>query len=225
MSRAMSKFRLLGAFAVLGALALAASCRGFFVNPTISSLAIGPTNLTLAPGTSYQMVATATYSDGSTNTVTGQSVWSSSSPNVANFTAPGLLAAASLESLGSTLPGTTSVSASDGAVSSSAQTVNVCPTVQSMTLTVSTTTSGTGGSSVSVTGGTTIYFTVLATFSGVTGSQSVTDSVTWNIGNTSALPSISDGSGTTVSGNASTFTVSASLCGSNSNNVTVTTTS
>jgi trimeric autotransporter adhesin len=217
--------RIIGAFAVLGTLALAASCRGFFVNPTVTSLAIGPANLTLAPGTSYQMVATATYSDGSTNTVTGQSVWSSSNPGVANFTAPGLLAAGSLQSLGDTLPGTTSVSASDGAVSSSAQTVNVCPTVQSMTLVVNTSDTGTGGSSVSVQGGTSLYFTATATFSGVTGSQNVTDSVTWTIGNTSALPSITDGTGVTVSGFASTFSVSASLCGFSSNNVTVTTTS
>jgi len=215
----------IGAFAVLGTLAFAVSCRGFFVNPTITSLAIGPANLTLAPATSYQMVATATYSDGSTNTVTGQSVWSSSSPGVANFTAPGLLAAASLQSLGDTLPGTTSVSASDGAVSSSAQTVNVCPTVQNMQLVVSTTSGGTGGSSASVTGGSSLYFTVTATFSGVTGSQNVTDSVTWTIGNTSALPSITDGTGTTVSGFASTFTVSGTLCGSSSNSVSITTTS
>jgi len=217
--------RVIGAFAVLATLALAVSCKGFFVNPTITSLAIGPANLTLAPSTSYQMVATATYSDGSTNDVTGQSLWSSSSPNVANFTAPGLLAAASLQSLGDTLPGTTSVSASDGAVSSSSQTVNVCPAVQNMMLTVSTSSSGTGGSSVSVPGNTALYFVVTATFSGVTGTQTVTDSVTWNIGNTSALASITDGSGTTVLGNASTFSVSASLCGVTSNNVTITTTS
>jgi trimeric autotransporter adhesin len=217
--------RIIGAFAVLGTLALAASCRGFFVNPTITSLAIGPSNLTLAPSTSYQMVATATYSDGSTNDVTGQSLWTSSNTSVANFTAPGLLAAGSLQALGSSLPGTTSVSASDGAVSSSAQTVNVCPTVQNMTLTVSSSSSGTGGSSVSVTGGSQVFFVVTATFNGVTGTQTVTDSVTWNIGNTSALPSITDGTGTTVSGNASTFNVSASLCGVSSNNVTVTTTS
>jgi trimeric autotransporter adhesin len=217
--------RAIGAFAVLGMCALAASCRGFFVNPTVTSLAIGPANLTLAPATSYQMVATATYSDGSTNDVTGQALWSSSNTSVANFSAPGLLAAASLQALGDTLPGTTSVSASDGAVSSSAQTVNVCPTVESMQLTVSTSSSGTGGSSVSVPGNTTIFFAVTATFNGVTGSQTVTNDVTWTIGNTSALPSITNGEGTTVSNNQGTFTVFATLCGSNSNTVSITTTS
>jgi len=217
--------RVIGAFAVLATLALAVSCKGFFVNPTITSLAIGPANLTLAPSTSYQMVATATYSDGSTNTVTGQALWTSSNTSVANFTAPGLLAAASLQALGDTLPGTTTVSASDGSVSASSQTVNVCPTVQSMQLTVSSTSNGSFGSSVSVSGGQPVYFLVTATFNGITGNQTVTDSVTWTIGNTSALPSITDGTGTTVSNNAGTFTVYATLCGANSNTVSVTTTS
>lgn len=214
------KVRVIGAIAASVSLALTLSCTGFFVNPTVTSLAIGPANLQLAPSQSYQMVATATYSDGSTGDVTGKSVWSSSSTNVATFTAPGLLAAASLQALGDTLPGTTTVSASDGTVASSTQTVNVCPVVQSMTLTVN------DGSSWSGAGGSvTLIFVVTATFNGVTGNQTVTDSVTWNIGNTNALPDISDGEGTTVSGNASTFNVSASLCGVTSNNVTITTTS
>jgi trimeric autotransporter adhesin len=225
MASKKSRLRLIGAFAALAALALAASCTGFFQNPTVTSLAIGPQNLTLAPSTSYQMVATATYSDGSTGDVTGKALWTSSNTSVANFSAPGLLAAASLQALGDTLPGTTSVSASDGTVSASAQTVNVCPTVESMTLTVSTDSTGPGGSSVSVTGGTTIYFFMMATFNGVTGTQTVTDDVTWTIGNTTDLSSISDGTGVTVSGSPNAFTVFGTLCGANSNTVNVTTTS
>jgi hypothetical protein len=65
----------------------------------------------------------------------------------------------------------------------------------------------------------------MATFNGVTGSQSVASSVTWTIGNTAALPTITDGQGTTVEGSPGTFTVYASLCGANSNTVSVTTTS
>ena len=232
MSSKKSNFRIIAAIAALATLAVAASCRGFFVNPTLTSLAIGPANLTLSPSTSgcsncsYQMAATATYSDGSTGNVTGQALWTSSNTAVANFTAPGLLVAGSLQALGDNLPGTTSVSASDGTVSSSSETVSVCPTVEGMmTLTVSTSSTGPGGSSVSVTGGTTIYFFMTATFSGVTGTQTVTDDVTWTIGNTSALPSISDGAGLTVSGTPSVFTVYGTLCGATSNTVSVTTTS
>jgi trimeric autotransporter adhesin len=209
---------MIGAFAALLALAFAASCRGFFVNPTISSLAIGPANLALSPSQAYQMVATATYSDGTSGDVTGQAVWSSTSPNVANFSAPGYIVAASLTSL-SVLPGTTSVSASDGAVTSSTETVTVCPVVSSLQIAIDGSTSSYDGPPGSVT------FTAVATVSG--SQQSVLESVTWNISNTTILPAIdTTGAGTLTSGNANMpFTVSATLCGVQSNTLTITTTS
>jgi len=213
------KLKLIGAFAVLVSLAFAVSCKGFFVNPTVTSLAIGPANLSLAPATSFHMIATATYSDGTTGDVTSKSIWTSSSSNVATFTSPGVLQAAALSNLPN-LPATTSVSASDGTVSSSTQTVTVCPVVQTLTLTVN------GGASVSVPGGTALTFDAEATFNGVSGSNPADAYVTWNISNTSLLPSIDTaGTGTPVSGNPSTFTVSASLCGVTSKTVTITTTS
>jgi len=220
MSSTKPKLRLIGAFAALAALALAVSCRGFFVNPTLTSLAIGPANLSLSPSQSFQMVATATYSDGSTNTVTGQCVWTSSAPGVANFIAPGKLQAAALANL-ATLPGTTNVSASDGTVSSSTQTVNVCPVVESLTITVN------KGSSWTGPGGTTLQFDALATFNGATGTTDVTASVTWTISNTSVLPSIdSNGQGTPSLSQANMpTTIFATLCGTTSKTVTITTTS
>lgn len=215
MSSTKSKLRLNGAFAALATLALASSCRGFFVNPTVTSLAIGPANLSLAPGKSYQMVATATYSDGSTGDVTGKSVWTSSSPSVANFSSPGYLTAASLQSL-TTLPGTTSVSASDGTVTSSAETVTVCPVVETLTIKIN------GGSSYTTTTSQPVTFAATATFNGVTGTQDVTANVTWNIGDSSILPSIdTTGSGTTGS-TTGTTTISATLCGATSNTVSLT---
>ena len=216
MSSIKPRIRIACAIAALGTVALLASCRGFFVKPTVTSLAIGPANLTLAPGTSYQMVATATYSDGSTNSVTGQSVWTSSDPSVANFTSAGMLMAASLQNL-TTLPGTTSVTASDGTVSSSSQTVNVCPVVQTITLTVN------KGSSASITAGQPLTFVAVATFNGVTGNNDVTANVTWNIGSTTIVSSIdSTGNGTTTPGGDGVTTVSASLCGATSKTVSVT---
>jgi hypothetical protein len=204
------KLRVIGAFAALATLALNVSCTGFFVNPTVTSLAIGPANLSLAPDTTFQMVATATYSDGSTKDATGKSVWSSTSPNVANFSAPGKLTATSLSNL-TTLPGTTDVSASYGTVSSSSQTVNVCPVVETLTLTVN------NGSSATVAGGVAVTFQLLATFNGVTGSTDVTAYATWTISNTAVLPSIdTSGNGTTVANNASTITVSGTICGTSS---------
>ncbi len=216
------KMRLMGAFAALLALAAAFGCSSFWVSPTLSSLAIGPANLSLAPGTSYQMIATATYSDGSTGNVTGQSVWNSSSPGVASFSSPtsGYLTAAALSNL-PTLPGTTTISASDGTVTSSTLTVTVCPVVQNLTITVN------GGSSWTGAGGTTLQFNAEATFSGVTGTTDVTGTVTWTISNTSVLPTIdTNGEGTTDTGEPNMpTTIYATLCGTSSKTVSITTTS
>jgi hypothetical protein len=155
MSSTKQKLRLIGAFGALATLGLLASCRGFFVNPTVTSLAIGPANLSLAPATSFQMSATATYSDGSTSDATGKAVWVSTDENVATFPSPGNLTAVSLTELEAqgTFPGTTSVSASIGTVTSASQTVNVCPVVQTLAITVNG-----SSSSASVPGGGTATF-------------------------------------------------------------------
>ena len=212
-----SKLRLMGAFAALASLALAVSCHGFFVDPTVTSLAIGPANLTLTPGTSFQMTATATYNDGSTSDVTGKAIWSSSDQTVAAFTSPGNLMAVPLAQL-STLPGQTTVSASVGTVTSSTQTVNVCPVVQSFQITVNQSTS-----SATIQAGTTAIFAATATFNGVSGNQDVTGVVTWNISNTEVLTTIDTSGNGATSTQAGSTTVSASLCSSTSNTVTLTT--
>ena len=199
-------------------LALLVSCKGFFVDPTLTSIAIGPSNLSLTPSQSFHMQATGTYNDGTTNDVTGKALWTSSNQGVATFstTDVGEITAAALANIPNP-PGTTSVSASVGSITSSSITVNVCPVVQSMTVTVN------GGMSAQVTSGATVTFTASATFNGVTGSQDVTNQVTWNISNTTILPSISGGSGITTTGQDGTLSISASLCGFTSPNVSLTT--
>jgi hypothetical protein len=212
------ELRLAGAFAALAMLALAVSCTGFFVNPTLTSLAIGPQNLSLAPTATQQMQATGTFSDGSTSDVTGKSTWTSSDESVASFNPNviGQLVAGPLSSIPNP-PGTTTVTASDGTVTSSSITVTVCPVVQTLVVTVG------GGSSQTITNGDIATFDAMATFNGVTGSQDVTDEVTWNISDTSILPSIADGQGATVSGEIGSTGVSATLCGTTSQSVTLTT--
>ena len=64
--------------AVLLILDVAPGCTGFFVNPTVSSIAVTPSTLNLQSGGSRQLTAIATNSDGSTKDVTGLAVWSSS---------------------------------------------------------------------------------------------------------------------------------------------------
>ncbi len=211
-----SKLRLVGAFAALASLGLAISCHGFFVDPTVTSLAIGPSNLTLTPDTSFQMTATATYNDGSTSDVTGKAIWTSTDQTVAAFTSPGDLKAVPLAQL-STLPGQTTVSASIGTVTSSTQTVNVCPVIQTLQLTVNNSTS-----SATVTAPAQPKFVATATFNGVSGTTDVTAFVTWNIGSNTIVSIDNTGTGTTTSGTDGTTSVSASVCGSTSNTVSLT---
>jgi len=57
------------AFVVLIGLAFGASCKGFFVKPTLSSIAVGPATPTIDEGNTnntVQMFAVGTFSDGST---------------------------------------------------------------------------------------------------------------------------------------------------------------
>lgn len=73
-----TKIRVIGACAALLTLALAASCTGFFVNPTLTAVSVGPQNLSLNINETRQMSATGTYSDGSQKTITSGVTWSSS---------------------------------------------------------------------------------------------------------------------------------------------------
>ncbi len=210
-----SKLRFTCAFAALATLALAAgSCNGFFVDPTLSSLAIGPSSLSLSSKQTYQMTATGTFNDGSTSNVTSKCVWTSSDPSIATVGMnTGLVTASST----ATTIGTTQISASDGATTSTSNaTVTVCPAVTSLTISADAT-SGTPG--------TAITFTATADV----GSQSgvdVSQIVTWTPADTSIL-TFSGNIGTISSSAAapSSTTVIATLCNATSSNtITITVT-
>jgi len=99
-------------------LTLAVSCTGFFQNPTVSSITIDPPNPTVAFGpnaATQQMTAAATFSDGSTGSLsagtscTGSTVcWSSSDPTVASISTGGLLTGLSA--------GTSTITAASGSI-------------------------------------------------------------------------------------------------------------
>ena len=79
MSSKMSKFRVIGASAALATLALAVSCKGFFVNqPT--TVTVTPSTQTLTTGQQQAFTAQATFSDNSSKNVTSGATWSSSNP-------------------------------------------------------------------------------------------------------------------------------------------------
>jgi hypothetical protein len=80
MSSTKRRFRLLSAFAALATLALAVSCTGFFVNPTLTGVSVGPQGLTININQTWQMTATGSYSDGSQKNLSSGVAWSSSDP-------------------------------------------------------------------------------------------------------------------------------------------------
>jgi hypothetical protein len=204
------KLRFLAMFAALSLLAPAAGCRGFFVNPTLQSIAVTPSTGSVAPAGTIQMTATGTFDDGSTSNVTSKSAWQSSDTAVATVgTNTGLVrAAASIASP----PGITTITATDGAFTNTA-TITVCPIVTSITVTPSTTNPAAGAQ---------ISFVAKAVFSGSLNQQDVTSLVTWTISNTAVIPSISAGAATVNSAaSGMSTTVTASLCGGISQPVTI----
>jgi trimeric autotransporter adhesin len=62
---------------------------------TLSSISVTPASAVLAPTTSTNLVATGTYSDGSTQVITNIVTWTSSAPNVASVTGGGKVTAQS----------------------------------------------------------------------------------------------------------------------------------
>ena len=71
------KPHLLAALA-LSALLVASGCKGFFVNPTVTSVSVSPSTNNLQSGGTRQLSAIANNNDGSTKDVTGLAVWDSS---------------------------------------------------------------------------------------------------------------------------------------------------
>ena len=144
--------RLIGAFAVLSALALLASCRGFFVNPTLTALSVGPQNLQLNFSQTWQMSATGTYSDGTQKTLTSGVTWSTSdSTTVAVGQSSGEVTAG-------TTAGSATISASAGSCSGCSGSTTVTVVLQGVT---SITVNG-GGQTIHTSTGTPAYFTALA---------------------------------------------------------------
>jgi uncharacterized protein YjdB len=160
-----SKLRISAAFAALATLALAVSCRGFFVNPTLTGLAVGPSGLTLNVSQTWQMIATGTYNDGTQKTITSGVVWSSDNPSQVSVGQTSGIATG-------VAPGSANITASSsGCASCSASTqvkvaltgvtqIAVSPSTQSVTR-----------------GGSPVYFTAIAS----PGSIDITSTATWNV--------------------------------------------
>jgi hypothetical protein len=84
------KLQLVTAFATLLLFALGVGCSGFFVDPTLTGITVGPA-ATIQTATTVQMTAVGTYNDGSSKTLTSGVNWSSGSTTVATINKSGLV--------------------------------------------------------------------------------------------------------------------------------------
>ena len=210
------KLRLIGAIAALATLALAVSCRGFFVNPTISTIAVSPANQTIfiPPSTNntIQMTAFGTYNDGSTGNPSVTWSISATPTNAATISAGGLVSAG-------TVTGTASVTATStqNPTITGTQTVTVSECVTSITLTP---TSGTVTNN-----NPTFPITAMAAPCGGGTSTNVNQVATWNTSN-SSLATVSAGTVTIAAGlstgQGGTVTITATIGTVTSNTATIT---
>ena len=130
--------------------------------PTLVSIAVTASNLSISKGTTEQFTATGTYTDNSTRNLTGSVTWSSQTPSVATITAGGSVTA--------TGTGTSKIQASSGSIAGSTTLTVTSATLVSIAVTAV---------SLSIAKGTAEQFTATGTFSD-SSTQNLTGSVTWS---------------------------------------------
>jgi uncharacterized protein YjdB len=168
MSSIKRKLQLAAGLTALLALALAVGCRGFFVNPQLTTITVGPPNANIQQGSNLQMSATGTYDDNSHKTLTSGLFWSTSNGNIASVGQNnGVVLGAS--------PGTATITASQGAVSGSTSITVSLVGVTAIAISPKNTTGVLGQQ---------IPYTVTATVQGG-GTADVTSSCTFTLSDTS----------------------------------------
>jgi hypothetical protein len=127
----------------------------------LQSIAVTPANPSIANGLTQQFVATGTYSDSSTQNLTSQVTWASATPAAAIVATGGLATGAGV--------GTSSISATLGAVHGSTVLTVTAATLQSIAVTPA---------NPSIANGLTQQFTATGTYSD-NSTQNLTGQVTW----------------------------------------------
>lgn len=155
-------------FATLFLLALAVGCTGFFQNPTLTALTVGP-SATITEGTTVQESATGTYSDGSMLAVTKGVVWSTDTESVATVSNSGLVTG-----VGS---GTATITGAVGTVSGTASIMVNLGNVTALTVTPTTADAPVNGEAT---------FQAFATVTGDTTPQDVTTTAIWSVTSTTS---------------------------------------
>jgi hypothetical protein len=157
------KLQLVAAFATLLLFAGVVGCNGFFVDPVLTSIAVGPT-ATINQGNTVQESAIGTYNDGSTKTLSSGTQWSSSDTTIASVSTSGLVTGTS--------PGSATITAAFQATSG---TSSITVSIGNVTALKITPPSGT----VAV-NGTSAPFFAYATVSGDSTQEDVSPTAIWN---------------------------------------------
>jgi hypothetical protein len=134
--------------------------------PTLKSLAVTPANPSCASGLTQQLMATGTYTDGSTQNLTSSVTWSSSNKSVATIAVGGLATGVGT--------GTATVQATSGAITASTTLTVSAAALASIAVTPA---------NPSIALGLTQQFTAIGTYTDGS-TQNLTKSVTWTTQNT-----------------------------------------
>lgn len=184
------------------------SCSGFFIKPTVSSIYVQPSSVTVGIGQSTPLSAFATYSDGTQNQISGSSVgWTSSASNIATVTSPG-------GSVTGVAIGSATITASSQGVSG---TGTVTVTLSNITsLVINTTQGSTQNQTVATVAGAPATLPFYAYANG-SANNDVTQAVTWSSSNTSVATistGLTSGNGVATSVAAGTTNITASTTNS-----------
>ena len=123
------KLQVLVSFAVLLGFAAAVGCNGFFVDPVLTAINVGPAGQQILVGNTLQMQALGTYDQGGVpKDITGKVLWGSGDQIVATVSKSGLVTGVSM--------GSATITATSGTVLGSAS-VQVAQAVTSIAVTPS----------------------------------------------------------------------------------------
>ena len=143
-------------------LALALGCDGFFVDPVLTGITVGPA-VTIQTGKTVQMSAVGTYDDGSQKTLSSNVFWSTGADSIATISKSGMVTGVG--------PGQATITGASGTVVGSA---TVTVTLGSLTSIKVTSQDGLSN----ITYGSSEQFVATGTANGE--QIDITDSVTWS---------------------------------------------
>jgi hypothetical protein len=158
----MYRLRIVAASTTLLIIGLGLGCNGFFVDPVLTGIVVGPA-ATIQTGNTLQMSAVGTYDDGKKKSLTSGIFWNSATPSIARISENGLVTGVA--------PGQSVITGAAGTVTASA---TVTVTLGNLTSIQVTSADGL----TSIVWGSTEQFVATGTAGGQ--QFDITDSVTWS---------------------------------------------